>query len=219
MKIDFSKINTIQLIIILGLIILFIPPLIIKTSFIDFFNLGATTNEIGDTLGGITSPFINAIAAILVFIAFKEQVKANNLIKEQQYFQHIQEQINRLEDNFISLSEIIEEIQKNIFGSVNIYNTQIGQTKPLTIHVNEEAISKAYYITVLFQQTCDLIDQLEHNKDFMYKKIRILYIIMYKDNFTNLENKLKGVINQSSSETYIFELLVQIDILQKKFSN
>jgi hypothetical protein len=37
------------------------------------------TGQIGDTIGGIMGPFINLFAAVLVFISFKEQVKANHI--------------------------------------------------------------------------------------------------------------------------------------------
>jgi hypothetical protein len=67
-KMDFNKITTGQLLLMLGLIIIIIPPILVSTAFwnaLDFSNSG----QIGDTIGGITSPFINSIGAILIFIA------------------------------------------------------------------------------------------------------------------------------------------------------
>ncbi|TZF98427.1 hypothetical protein FW781_00405 (plasmid) [Chryseobacterium panacisoli] len=59
----------------------FIAPLIftLKLNFIDF----TETGQIGDTIGGITAPFINILNAVLIYIAFTEQLKANNLLKKQ----------------------------------------------------------------------------------------------------------------------------------------
>ena len=37
------------------------------------------TGSIGDTIGGITAPIINIFAAFLVYLAFREQVKANEI--------------------------------------------------------------------------------------------------------------------------------------------
>jgi hypothetical protein len=37
------------------------------------------TGQIGDTIGGITAPIINIIGAILVYISFREQVRANKI--------------------------------------------------------------------------------------------------------------------------------------------
>lgn len=44
----------------------------------DFRGMG----EIGDTIGGITAPFIGIIAAILVYISFRAQIKANKELME-----------------------------------------------------------------------------------------------------------------------------------------
>lgn len=41
----------------------------------DFSNTG----QIGDTIGGITAPIINLLGALLVYISFQEQVKANKI--------------------------------------------------------------------------------------------------------------------------------------------
>ena len=41
----------------------------------DFSNTG----QVGDTIGGITAPVINLIGAFLVYISFKEQIKANKI--------------------------------------------------------------------------------------------------------------------------------------------
>ena len=213
---NFSKINTIQLILILGLIILFIPPLLIKPSFLDFFSLG-NENEIGDTLGGITSPFINSIAAILVFIAFKEQVNANNLIKEQQYFQHIQEQIYRLEDEYINLAEISDNIERDISIMYDKRNITFGDSNPPKVIINHEDLNKVLYSTVIFQQTIDLINKLENNKEFMQNKLKLLYLIIYRDNYLKIYRTLKSVIENSDSELQISELLLKIKKLQELF--
>lgn len=216
MKLD--KITTAQLILILGFIILFVPALLIKTSFVDFFNFGEKS-QIGDVLA-ITSPFINAIAAILVFIAFKEQVKANDLIKEQQYFQHIQEQIYRLEDDFLDIPEIIKTIKSNIHQSFAIRGAIGKANAAITIRLDEASLNKAIYSTILFQQTFDLIYKLEHNKDFMEKKIKTLYKIIYQDNYLKLNQELIQIMQYDPpSSAYIVDLLFQIQDLENKFKD
>jgi hypothetical protein len=64
------------------LIILIMPFLLTRQCFQDKFNF-TETGQIGDTIGGITAPFMNLIGAILVFYALKAQVKANELIQDQ----------------------------------------------------------------------------------------------------------------------------------------
>ncbi len=65
-----------------GLVILIMPVLLTGEYFHDRFNY-TNTGQIGDTIGGITAPFMNLIGAFLVFYALQAQVKANELIQYQ----------------------------------------------------------------------------------------------------------------------------------------
>ena len=47
--------------------------------FLKTLGFGEKTAWIGDTIGGITAPIVNIFAALLVFIAFKEQVRTNDI--------------------------------------------------------------------------------------------------------------------------------------------
>lgn len=216
---DFNKISTKRLILILGLIILIVPPILVRPALFDIFNF-SDKGEIGDTIGGLTAPFINAIGAILVFIAFKEQVKANDLIKEQQYFQHIQEQIHRLEDDFLDLPTVINGIQRDLVASTqSLHNYDIDSAKQTSYGIEGALLNKAIYSTTLFIQTADLIDKMENNKEFMQKKLKTLYKIIYQDNYLKLNASLKRVLHmQSSSTKYVAELILQIENLQQKFA-
>lgn len=65
-----------------GLVILIMPFLLTGHYFHARFNF-SETGQIGDTIGGITAPFMNLIGAFLVFYALQAQVKANELIQRQ----------------------------------------------------------------------------------------------------------------------------------------
>lgn len=65
-----------------GLVILIMPFLLTIHYFHDRFNF-SETGQIGDTIGGITAPFMNLVGAFLVFYALQAQVKANELIQNQ----------------------------------------------------------------------------------------------------------------------------------------
>ena len=65
---------------IIGVIILAIPYfLTMESGFISF----ADTGEIGDTIGGITAPFIGFFGSILVYFALKAQIDANEQVRLQ----------------------------------------------------------------------------------------------------------------------------------------
>lgn len=64
------------------LVILIMPFLFTGHSFNERFDFTGT-GQIGDTIGGITAPFLNLIGAFLVFYALQAQVTANELIQSQ----------------------------------------------------------------------------------------------------------------------------------------
>lgn len=100
------------------IIIALLPILLTKLPFciVDFSNTG----EVGDTIGGIMGPFIAIAAAILTFLAFWVQYKAN-----EQQRQDIA--LERFESNLFQLIQIQEEITNNlsftpIDGADRLYN-------------------------------------------------------------------------------------------------
>ncbi len=63
-------------------LVFLVPPVLINFGIADWADY-STTGQIGDTIGGITSPIVNLISAFLVFFALKAQIDANNIIQEQ----------------------------------------------------------------------------------------------------------------------------------------
>lgn len=103
------------------IIILLLPILLTKLPFcvFDFSNTG----EVGDTIGGIMGPFVAIAAAILTFLAFWVQFKAN----EQQRKDIA---LERFESNLFQLIQVQEEITNNLQfsahdGSDKLYNANI----------------------------------------------------------------------------------------------
>lgn len=82
---------------ILGMIMILAMPFILtREGFVDF----TKTGQIGDTIGGITAPLASFLGSILVFYAFREQVKANELI-QRQHDDAKSEEANRKRVNFL----------------------------------------------------------------------------------------------------------------------
>lgn len=79
---------------ILGAILVLILPYFItrEIGFIDF----SETGNIGDTIGGITSPIVGFVGAILVYYALLEQIKANRIIQDQLNDQKVDESQKRI---------------------------------------------------------------------------------------------------------------------------
>ena len=64
---------------VLGVLFIIITPLVFtRDSFLSIFDF-SDTGQIGDTIGGITAPFVNLIGAILIYLSFNQQVQANRI--------------------------------------------------------------------------------------------------------------------------------------------
>ncbi|GHT39587.1 hypothetical protein AGMMS49965_06040 [Bacteroidia bacterium] len=99
---------SVSIFLLIVIIILFLPALITGNYWlgIDFTHTG----EIGDTIGGIISPFVAIAAAVLTFIAFWVQFKAN-----QQQREDIA--LERFDNQFFEMLKIHKENSNNIIKS------------------------------------------------------------------------------------------------------
>ncbi|WP_255078302.1 hypothetical protein [Lacihabitans sp. CCS-44] len=85
----------------LGLIGMFSLPLVVTQINSEKWNLGVSkANEIGDSIGGVLSPFVGYMSAILIYLALREQIKANKILGDQ---------INT------KSSEKVEKVIKNVY--------------------------------------------------------------------------------------------------------
>lgn len=69
------------------------------------------TGQIGDTIGGITAPFINLLGALLVYISFKEQNNANKIQSEQNSFNLLNELYKDLKSEFENITFSSKNVQ------------------------------------------------------------------------------------------------------------
>lgn len=114
--------------------ILFTLPL----GWLDFTNTG----NIGDTIGGITAPFINILGAILVFLALKAQILANLVIQDQI---DRQDSEKKLEDESKQLNQYYSNLKSSIdgFKFSTIDPWDIGDNEKLILE-GSEAIYKMF---------------------------------------------------------------------------
>lgn len=79
-KKQLHKINTQKkiaiIVLTIGIIVMFFAPYLFTTFFYINFK---DTGQIGDTIGGILSPLVNLIGAVLVYLSFQQQIISNNI--------------------------------------------------------------------------------------------------------------------------------------------
>lgn len=136
MKIKLSK-NECLLIIFFGILILITPYLITR-------NLGlvsfADTGEIGDTIGGITAPFLGFFGSVLVYLALKAQIDANEQVRLQ--FEKQENEVlitNRIEFLKTKVFILREEINSFYFSYMD--DTQKGNPQKFN-YQGSQAIHK-----------------------------------------------------------------------------
>lgn len=148
-KIKFERPLLIVLITALALLVFSIvaPYLFTRYSGIDFSDKG----EIGDTIGGVTAPFIAASGVLLTFIAFYVQYQANTQQREQfkkqlaedkrQFQEELTEQRNstqlaQFENQFYEMlrlhKENVNEIQLTIRTRESHYGSPINHEQKLS---------------------------------------------------------------------------------------
>jgi len=90
------------------------------------FNLGPSftkTGEIGDTIGGLTAPFISLAAGFLVYKSFSAQIQAN---LDQRNNHDKQMKLIRKEQAISSLTYLFKEIESTIDTNENKYKDAEG---------------------------------------------------------------------------------------------
>lgn len=146
------------------LIIASVAP-ILFTKLFSGVEFGETTGPIGDTIGGITAPFLSLAGSILVFAALKAQVKANDIVLHQ-----ISKEEKQKNDDIKHKLEIlkldIEEVVENSINRAENLN-QFGKV----------ASEKTFTLNVLKRTETGAFDRIKSiDREAVYKGFRDKFI-------------------------------------------
>ncbi len=133
------------------------------------------TGQIGDTIGGITAPFINILNAILIYIAFTEQLKANNLLKNQ-----IDSEKDKEKIRLGNIKELIYfDLEYKILPSLNAIEKEI----PIFLENRENELLGTYNNWVELNddifRNIEKTDLLEIFRNDLKKIIQIYYLVNF----------------------------------------
>ncbi len=183
--------NRVVEIILIGLIsiLIFLLPWFftkhcISKGFLDF----NTTGQIGDTFNGIIGPFIAWLAAILIYITLRQQIKANVLLKEQNDFRFILDNTNLLSDNKSDIKTLckltLEDFEKNIYHE-------------------SKHLRRLSLILIDFKATITMVSNIKTNRSFLENKIMLTWESIYKP---EIEAVNKQIVNTSAFRSITFIL-------------
>jgi hypothetical protein len=138
-----SKRSKLLLGIAFGFIILsfILPYFITKYSVIDF----TKTGQIGDTLGGIMNPFVAIGGAILTYLAFYIQFKANKLQREQ-FIQQIALEKDQFKQEFDVQKEqfILSQFENQFYEMIRLHKENVNDLKLDNTNTQGRAIFQLY---------------------------------------------------------------------------
>ncbi len=197
------------------------------------YDLGETeSNEIGDTIGGILGPFIGFISACLVYLALREQVKANRLIGVQ-FLDEKKEKFEKViyEEVLSEINSIISNFEKFDGNSIILesYERALSQEEILNklylavIHEEIKKISNDSETSLFLQNFNKLVDVLELfntnvKEEQAYLKIielRIekIYILLKKTPLVELRKNSGDIFEKNYSNLLILTKSTQIELI------
>ena len=164
----------------IGIPLCLLSPLLftLPLGWLDFTNTG----NIGDTIGGITAPFINILGAILVFLALKAQIQANLVVQNQIDRQDAEK---KLEDESKQLNQYYSNLKSSIDGF------KFSTIDPWDIGDNEKPILEGS--EAIYKMFSDYICEYHGTEDDMASNPKITELI----SMLEICEKLLSRINSS----------------------
>lgn len=153
------------------------------------------SGTIGDTIGGIATPIISLIGAILVYMSFSEQKRSNDILIYDRKFTALQSEFKELMDDFknFKITIVQHSHQKdtyaitafiNFMNSLKLYTKNELTQQPGYIEINHFFIR----YNLLFDRTIKQSIQNEiETKEFL-ENLKVYYETLFKDIVTNNSN-------------------------------
>lgn len=203
MKIELSKKER-NIIGIVGVLIVVMPFVFTRIGYITF---DADTGVIGDTIGGITAPFLGFFGSVLVYLALKAQIDANDEIKKQfekqnndQLFFRL---IDGLNDRIINYSMNKLELMKSV--EVSSYSALYHIAEEFREEMSHQCIDYGKYLLANIPEKID--------EKFYINMIGLIY--RYTD--VKLEVKIK-LANDLKNELISMNYNERWEYLKKKMN-
>jgi hypothetical protein len=150
--------------ILVGSLVAFISPHII--AWIPLYGL-TSPNDIGDTFGGMTNPFISLVGVFLTFLAFYIQYKANERQSGELEKQKKAQEFRIVQDSIRAIKDDIRSLTYSKDGTTYIYSEAIWYF--IQDSMNENATDAQILVPTYFQMSyvLTLFDPLIHEIEEM----------------------------------------------------
>jgi hypothetical protein len=192
-----------------GLVILVMPFLLTGHFLHERFDF-RETGQIGDTIGGITAPFLNLIGAFLVFYALQAQVKANELIQDQI---DKDTEANELENEAQNLNQLYSYLTDNI-NSFHFKTLPLEQLKNTDIIATDIEFSGGEAFYHLFSQIrCHYHGSQEelHGNQAVSELLSVLKMMdLLLDKLKKTKSKNKEILTTLVKHLFEYKIITRI---------
>lgn len=192
-----------------GLAIIILPFVLTGEYFHKRFNF-SNTGQIGDTIGGITAPFLNLIGAFLVFFALKAQIKANELIQEQIEKDNITKECENEAQN---LNQLYSYLTENI-NTFHFKTLPIGQLKNIDgTTTNQDYLSGDAIYHLFSQISCHYHgtqDELHSNQSVseLLSVLKLMDLLL--DKLKDTKSKNKEILTTLIQHLFEYKIVTRI---------
>lgn len=203
---------------IFGCIFIFILPFLFTRKCLSFVDY-TTTGPIGDTINGIAGPFIAILAALLTFLAFYIQYKANlqqrsqfKITLKKQNADAIEQERNRLKDKIESRFFELLKIQRE---NVSDFHSKGKSGRSVVIDIYDEFNELFELIKLWYTfEKSELTNKTDWNKRCCEIAYLILFFGLGNKTTESLLVSIKSIIQNDTfyeNEFYRFALKGMVD--------
>lgn len=179
------------------------------------------SGAIGDTIGGITSPFVNLLGAILIYISFREQVESNkqqienqNIDRFRSDYEEIKNEYHRVEINEEEIEQVLRQAKYE--SPLELYSIDLELKK-------EGNITFEYQFKYVLHLIIYFIDEVE-NSNLNYNSKKLFINKLYQFYYSRLEYHLERIqeISEDCNYSVPFTILCKkvtttIELEMKKY--
>lgn len=228
-----TKLNkrTLWILVIGGVAVCLSPWAFTNFSFIDFTDPNNST--IGSTIGGITAPVIGIVSALLIYVSFLAQIKANQIqiVAIQNAQKHIRTQEEkRLHDEQVRFIEGQFELTREVWNDfLNKINTPLASYKKIPT-LTKKIIDSPVHLNLINRLLLN-IDRLsntlikstevheELKRRYVFSDILLLLNDETKDLLANIRQVLEADYGEDFTKAFTVEMINKVYRLQVKLNH
>lgn len=194
----------------LGVILLLVLPWAFTRSGAEWLSF-RDTGPIGDTIGGVTAPFMSLIGGGLVYLALREQIRANKIITDQfeqreqkDDFQFLLAEIQSINTDiqnlsFVPLAKDRSKDFDRVSGKLAIEQYLHTTLPKSSIYTPPQLTEELMQIFDMFSQICLLFINTElslRQRNYISSKIFIVFRINIESKFNWTIYRMSRTVNE-----------------------